>query len=176
MYLCNSKLIWNYMKMIKCIGVSRLLCFAVVILSLDVSAKDGDVRTDNSSDNMRYDQLIRMEKKDGRGCMRIFRYTESTLTALRNFVKEIRFIDLAPHKPIKAELPEDYYHPQGSVVTFDQFELALKRNDLPERYITMTRTPEGVELAPKVVINPGDGAEFCVSSISATIKYRPLVP
>jgi len=144
----------------------------------DVAAQSVEEATsaDDSAAKERYEQLMEQAEGNGRSCMIANTFKDETLEALRGFGKSVHFIDLNPHKPIKLELPESYYHPLGRTITFDQFELAIDRTDPSKPYISMTRTAEGVKLEPKVAIRLKDGKILCVRNLSATVRYKTQVP
>lgn len=119
----------------------------------------------------RYTKLMEGAEKGTPGCMIATTFREETHAALQAFGKDVKFLELDPAKPIRIELPEGFYNPQGRTVTFDQFELAIDAKAPSKPYISMTRTAEGLKLEPKLAIAMKDGTMICVRDLSATVKY-----
>lgn len=154
---------------------SLSLCILIAVLARYAGAKDA-TPTDDAAAKERYEQLMEQAEGNGRSCMVANAFKDETLEALKTFGKDVRFIDLDPHKPIKVELPDSYYHPLGRTITFDQFELAIDRRNPSKPYVSMTRTSEGVKLEPKVALRMKDGKILCVRNLSATVIYKAQEP
>ena len=161
---------------------SLSLCIAGAMFIAHANANDDGARADesvsidDSAAKERYEQLMSQAEGAGRTCMIANTFKGEMLEALRNFAKSARFIDLDPHRPIKMELPDGYYHPLGRTVTFDQLDLAIDRLNPSKPYVSMTRTSEGVKLEPKVAILLKEGKVLCVRNLSATVNYKSEQP
>ena len=168
------------MTMIKRFTVSPLIFLAVALIN-QTNANDNPSEgkpdpeiaiIDDATAKKRYQQLMDKVEGNDRSCMVAGSFEEETLAALTAFGKTARFIDLDSQKPIKVELPENFYHPLGRTITFDEFELAIYQTGHSNLYISMSRTPEGLKLEPKIALQMEDDTLLCVRYLSATVKYK----
>jgi hypothetical protein len=155
------------------IGIAvALLRASVIVAQESAPAPSEAAKAKDAAAKEHYARIMEHAEGQGRHCMIAGTFKEKTLEALRTFGKEAQFVDLEPSKPIRVTLPEGYYNPAGRTITFDQFELAINRDNLSAPYISMTRTAKGVELEPKIAITIDDGKVICVRYLSAIVNYR----
>lgn len=150
-----------------------LAMFVASVFAGDIAEHRGTMTgpIDDSRLKSIYARLVELADGNGHHCMIANAGKAEMLESLRRFGKAVHFIDLDPNKPIKAELPEDYYNPQGPTVTFDQFELAVDRMNPSNAFLSMTRTSEGVLLEPKLVFEMSKDHISCVKYLSVVVPY-----
>jgi hypothetical protein len=155
--------------------VGALGCaLALAVLALAARAQEAAPSAAPDKDDaakQRYELLLEKVEGDGRSCV-ISKSSDSSIEALKNFVREIQFVEVDRDKPIVVVLPESYYHPRGRTLTFDRFELTVNRENPGGTYISLTRTDEGLLIEPKFALSFEDGRMFCVRGVSATKAYE----
>jgi uncharacterized membrane protein len=112
----------NRVLIVGALGCALALALALAVHAQEVAPSTGPAKDDAAK--QRYELLVEKVEGDGRSCA-ISKSSESSLEALKSFIREIQFVEVDRDKPIVVVLPESYYHPRGRMLTFDRFELAL---------------------------------------------------
>lgn len=152
-------------------AVAPRLILLIAVTCGPVTAQDV-VDGSGSAASQRYVRLMEQAEGPGRQCM-IAQTTSAGVPVAEAFVKEAKFIDLRPDKPIRVTLPDDFYNPQGGTVSFDTQALAIYRKNPLGPYISMTRTTEGIRIEPRIALEADAGKLLCVRYYGITLKYHP---
>lgn len=156
----------------------QALASAVLVLAGSAHGVASNLEKDTASPvadpslaQLHYRKLTEQGDASATKCLPNPRSPDRVVKALERFIQRTRFIEVSPGKPITVELPDDYYHPQGRTLTFDEFSLVVNVENPTEPYMTMTRTAEGVVVEPKNILHKHDGSFICVMYLRVTLPF-----
>lgn len=121
----------------------------------------------------KYTELVEKVESDGKSCMlsgspELFQEQKDTVEA---FFSTLQYLEFTPDKPVKLRVPDDFYNPQGQIVTIKSYEVFVSRSKPEKPYLVVSRIPGALQIVARFALTMGDKL-ICVGDATFRKPYN----